>query len=73
MLQASAMETSRTNLDESVMPPPSGHRGQKRKAPDTESILPVSPNTFSGGRTHNPTVSRCLLLSVVQEPIVCSI
>uniref|UniRef100_A0A671RSE0 RAD21 cohesin complex component n=1 Tax=Sinocyclocheilus anshuiensis TaxID=1608454 RepID=A0A671RSE0_9TELE len=36
VLQASAMEGSRTTLDESVMPPPSGPRGQKRKAQDTD-------------------------------------
>jgi len=41
VLQASAMEGSRTTLDESVMPPPSGPRGQKRKAQDAEPALPV--------------------------------
>ncbi|XP_056597272.1 RAD21 cohesin complex component b [Triplophysa dalaica] len=41
VLQASAMEGSRTTLDETVMPPPSGHRGQKRKAQDTEPALPM--------------------------------
>ncbi|XP_077051910.1 RAD21 cohesin complex component b isoform X1 [Siphateles boraxobius] len=41
VLQASAMEGSRTTLDESVMPPPSGHRGQKRKAQDAEPALPM--------------------------------
>uniref|UniRef100_A0A8C7USR7 RAD21 cohesin complex component n=1 Tax=Oncorhynchus mykiss TaxID=8022 RepID=A0A8C7USR7_ONCMY len=41
VLQASAMEGSRTTLDESVMPPPST-RGQKRKAQDTEPGLPVN-------------------------------
>ena len=55
VLQASAMEGSRTTLDESVMPPPSGHRGQKRKAQDTEPALPVSSTSAfqicSGGRT----------------------
>ncbi|KTG03410.1 hypothetical protein cypCar_00004239 [Cyprinus carpio] len=39
--EASAMEGSRTTLDESVMPPPSGPRGQKRKAQDTEPALPM--------------------------------
>ncbi|CAB1321094.1 unnamed protein product [Coregonus sp. 'balchen'] len=40
VLQASAMEGSRTTLDESVMPPPSSTHGQKRKAQDTEPALP---------------------------------
>ncbi|KAL2080238.1 hypothetical protein ACEWY4_024031 [Coilia grayii] len=34
VLQTSAMEGSRTALDESMMPPPSSIRGQKRKAPE---------------------------------------
>ncbi|XP_026156884.1 RAD21 cohesin complex component b [Mastacembelus armatus] len=42
VLQASAVEGSRTTLDESVMPPPSSQRGLKRKAQDTEPALPVS-------------------------------
>lgn len=42
VLQASAMEGSRTTLDQSVMPPPSSQRGLKRKAQDTEPALPVS-------------------------------
>ena len=42
MLQASAMEGSRTTLDETVMPPPSTPRGVKRKAHDKEATLPVS-------------------------------
>uniref|UniRef100_A0A8C8DD84 Uncharacterized protein n=1 Tax=Oncorhynchus tshawytscha TaxID=74940 RepID=A0A8C8DD84_ONCTS len=42
VLQASAMEGSRTTLDESVMPPPSSTHGQKRKAQDTEPGLPVN-------------------------------
>lgn len=46
VLQASAMEGSRTALDESVMPPPSSHRGQKRKVQDTEPALPVSVPNF---------------------------
>ncbi|XP_041758921.1 double-strand-break repair protein rad21 homolog A-like [Coregonus clupeaformis] len=41
VLQASAMEGSRTTLDESVMPPPSSTHGQKRKAQDTEPALPM--------------------------------
>ncbi|KAI1901568.1 hypothetical protein AGOR_G00035750 [Albula goreensis] len=41
VLQASAMEGSRTTLDESVMPPPSTPRGVKRKAQDSEPALPM--------------------------------
>lgn len=41
-LQTSAVEGSRTTLDESVMPPPSSQRGLKRKSQDTEPALPVS-------------------------------
>ncbi|KAJ8273353.1 hypothetical protein GJAV_G00100660 [Gymnothorax javanicus] len=40
-LQASAMESSRTTLDESVMPPPSSQHGVKRKAQDGEPALPM--------------------------------
>ncbi|XP_055081373.1 RAD21 cohesin complex component b [Periophthalmus magnuspinnatus] len=39
-LQSAAVEGSRT-LDESVMPPPSGQRGLKRKAQDAEPALPL--------------------------------
>lgn len=42
MLAASAMEGSRTTLDETVMPPPSTPRGVKRKTMDKEATLPVS-------------------------------
>lgn len=42
MLAASAMEGSRTTLDETVMPPPSTPRGVKRKTIDKEAPLPVS-------------------------------
>ncbi|KAM4630213.1 double-strand-break repair protein rad21 homolog A-like [Polymixia lowei] len=41
VLQASAMEGSRTALDESIMPPPSSQRSLKRKAQDTEPALPM--------------------------------
>ncbi|CAB1351325.1 unnamed protein product [Coregonus sp. 'balchen'] len=41
VLQALAMEGSRTTLDESVMPPPSSIHGQQRKAQDTEPALPM--------------------------------
>lgn len=42
VLQNSAVEGSRTTLDESAMPPPSAQRGLKRKSQDTEPALPVS-------------------------------
>ncbi|XP_038581142.1 double-strand-break repair protein rad21 homolog A-like [Micropterus salmoides] len=41
VLQTSAVEGSRTTLDESVMPPPSSQRALKRKAQDTEPALPM--------------------------------
>lgn len=41
-LQTSAVEGSRTTLDEEIMPPPSSQPGVKRKAQDTEPGLPVS-------------------------------
>lgn len=42
ILAASAMEGSRTALDETVMPPPSTPRAVKRKALDKDSTLPVN-------------------------------
>jgi len=45
MLQASAMEGSRTTLDESAMPPPATPRGVKRKATDIEAALPMGGQT----------------------------
>lgn len=45
VLQASAVEGSRTTLDDSVMPPPSSQRGLKRKSQDAEPDLPVSRNS----------------------------
>uniref|UniRef100_A0A3Q3FAE3 RAD21 cohesin complex component b n=1 Tax=Labrus bergylta TaxID=56723 RepID=A0A3Q3FAE3_9LABR len=57
-LQTSAVEGSRTSLDESVMPPPS-QRGLKRKAQDTEPALPVSSE---------PDVSQQLETSSVDLP-----
>lgn len=43
-LQESMMEGSRTNLDESVMPPPPAQTGVKRKLQqvEPEPVLPVS-------------------------------
>uniref|UniRef100_A0A3P8VTZ1 RAD21 cohesin complex component b n=1 Tax=Cynoglossus semilaevis TaxID=244447 RepID=A0A3P8VTZ1_CYNSE len=41
VLQASAVEGSRTTLDDSVMPPPSSQRGLKRKSQDAEPDLPM--------------------------------
>lgn len=44
LLAASAMEGSRTTLDETVMPPPSTPRGVKRKqAIDKEGAIPMTP------------------------------
>ncbi|KAM6900058.1 double-strand-break repair protein rad21 homolog A-like [Xenentodon cancila] len=40
-LQTSAVEGSRTTLDDTVMPPPSSQRGLKRKSQDTEPALPM--------------------------------
>lgn len=42
LLQPSVMESSRTHLDETIMPPPSTPRGVKRKSHDKEAALPVS-------------------------------
>lgn len=42
ILAASAMEGSRTALDETVMPPPSTPRAVKRKALDKDGTLPVN-------------------------------
>lgn len=47
MLAASAMEGSRTTLDETVMPPPSTPRGVKRKTVDKEATLPVRTSPVS--------------------------
>lgn len=55
VLQTSAVEGSRTTLDESVMPPPSSQRALKRKAQDTEPALPVSTDTpFSSSLCQSP-------------------
>ncbi|XP_030225915.1 double-strand-break repair protein rad21 homolog A [Gadus morhua] len=43
ILGASAIEGSRTTLDETVMPPPATPRGVKRKAADKEAALPIAP------------------------------
>ncbi|XP_062385455.1 RAD21 cohesin complex component b [Sardina pilchardus] len=40
VLQTAAMEGSRT-LDESMMPPPSSHRGQKRKAQEVQDNMSI--------------------------------
>ncbi|XP_030639820.1 double-strand-break repair protein rad21 homolog A isoform X2 [Chanos chanos] len=40
MLQASTMESSKTGLDDSMMPPPSKQRGVKRKSHDKDTTLP---------------------------------
>ncbi|XP_070969931.1 double-strand-break repair protein rad21 homolog A-like [Oncorhynchus clarkii lewisi] len=64
VLQASAMEGSRTTLDESVMPPPSTH-GQKRKAQDTEPGLPMG--TLEQAANHSG-VSQQLDMTVLLPP-----
>ncbi|XP_015232429.1 PREDICTED: double-strand-break repair protein rad21-like protein 1 [Cyprinodon variegatus] len=40
-VQNSAVEGSRTTLDEVAMPPPSSQRGQKRKSQDSDTVLPT--------------------------------
>ncbi|XP_007575965.1 RAD21 cohesin complex component b [Poecilia formosa] len=40
-LQTSAVEGSRTTLDEAAMPPPSSQRGLKRKSQDSDPALPT--------------------------------
>ncbi|XP_027892582.1 RAD21 cohesin complex component b [Xiphophorus couchianus] len=40
-LQTSAVEGSRTTLDEAAMPPPSSQRGLKRKSQDSDPSLPT--------------------------------
>ncbi|XP_070702854.1 double-strand-break repair protein rad21 homolog A-like [Pempheris klunzingeri] len=73
VLQTSAVEGSRTTLDESVMPPPSSQRGLKRKAQDTEPALPMGaldqqqqPQQPQGSRASN--VSQQLEPSTVDLP-----
>ncbi|XP_076610355.1 RAD21 cohesin complex component b [Chaetodon auriga] len=74
-LQTSAVEGSRTTLDESVMLPPSSQRGLKRKAQDTEPALPMGaldqqqqqqPQQQQGSRSSN--VSQQLEPSNVDLP-----
>ncbi|KAM9419953.1 double-strand-break repair protein rad21 homolog A-like isoform 2-T3 [Salvelinus alpinus] len=65
VLQASAMEGSRTTLDESVMPPPSSTHGQKRKAQDTEPGLPMG--TLEQATNHSG-VSQQLEMTVTLPP-----
>ncbi|XP_064839960.1 double-strand-break repair protein rad21 homolog A-like [Oncorhynchus masou masou] len=65
VLQASAMEGSRTTLDESVMPPPSSTHGQKRKAQDTEPGLPMG--TLEQATNHSG-VSQQLDMTVSLPP-----
>uniref|UniRef100_A0A3B5MQQ8 RAD21 cohesin complex component n=1 Tax=Xiphophorus couchianus TaxID=32473 RepID=A0A3B5MQQ8_9TELE len=43
-LQTSAVEGSRTTLDEAAMPPPSSQRGLKRKSQDSDPSLPQGPD-----------------------------
>uniref|UniRef100_A0A671VT65 RAD21 cohesin complex component b n=1 Tax=Sparus aurata TaxID=8175 RepID=A0A671VT65_SPAAU len=62
VLQTSAVEGSRTTLDESVMPPPSSQRGLKRKSQDTEPALPM------GALDHASNVSQQLEPTNVEVP-----
>lgn len=70
MLAASAMEGSRTTLDETVMPPPSTPRGVKRKTMDKEATLPVR-----AGPVYLPQSTRSQIsfwsLCLVPEPSSC--
>ncbi|KAM6959491.1 RAD21 cohesin complex component b [Aplochiton taeniatus] len=66
VLQASAMEGSRTSLDESAMPPPSSQRGHKRKAQDTEPALPMG--TLEQQQANLSAVGQQLEMSVVELP-----
>lgn len=66
VLQASAMEGSRTTLDESVMPPPSSTHGQKRKAQDTEPGLPVNASLLLSLLRPCLTMARETLKTVCQ-------
>ncbi|XP_056275768.1 double-strand-break repair protein rad21 homolog A-like [Pseudoliparis swirei] len=67
VLQTSAVEGSRTTLDELVMPPPSPQRGLKRKAQDTEPALPMG--TLDQQQPPGPTnVSQQLEASSVDLP-----
>ncbi|XP_018618226.1 double-strand-break repair protein rad21 homolog A-like [Scleropages formosus] len=61
LLQVSAMEGSRTTLDESVMPPPSTQRAVKRKSKNTEPSLPM-------GTLEKQQVSQQLDLPQVELP-----
>ncbi|XP_041738885.1 double-strand-break repair protein rad21 homolog A [Coregonus clupeaformis] len=65
VLQALAMEGSRTTLDESVMPPPSSIHGQQRKAQDTEPALPMG--TLEQAANHSG-VSQQLDMTVELPP-----
>ncbi|XP_029918866.1 double-strand-break repair protein rad21 homolog A-like isoform X2 [Myripristis murdjan] len=68
VLQASAMEGSRTTLDESVMPPPSSQRGLKRKAQDTEPALPMGTLDQQQPPPRPSGVSQQLEVSNVELP-----
>ncbi|XP_068189612.1 double-strand-break repair protein rad21 homolog A-like [Antennarius striatus] len=65
VLQTSAVEGSRTMLDESVMLPPSSQRGLKRKAQDTEPALPMGA---LDQQQQQPQVSRATSVPQQLEP-----
>ncbi|XP_065804386.1 double-strand-break repair protein rad21 homolog A-like [Labrus bergylta] len=66
-LQTSAVEGSRTSLDESVMPPPS-QRGLKRKAQDTEPRPACKFRSMGALDQQQPDVSQQLETSSVDLP-----
>ncbi|XP_068567364.1 RAD21 cohesin complex component b [Cebidichthys violaceus] len=68
VLQTSAVEGSRTTLDESVMPPPSPQRGLKRKAQDTEPALPMGTLDQQQPPQESINVSQQLEASSVDLP-----
>uniref|UniRef100_A0A3Q4BHS0 Uncharacterized protein n=1 Tax=Mola mola TaxID=94237 RepID=A0A3Q4BHS0_MOLML len=68
VLQTSAVEGSRTMLDESVMPPPSSQRGLKRKAPDTEPALPqLEPSTVELPPEETTHISQLIELDLLGD------
>uniref|UniRef100_A0A671VRS8 RAD21 cohesin complex component b n=1 Tax=Sparus aurata TaxID=8175 RepID=A0A671VRS8_SPAAU len=72
VLQTSAVEGSRTTLDESVMPPPSSQRGLKRKSQDTEPALPVrliviSPTNVEVPPEETTNISQLIELDLLSD------
>ncbi|XP_076006075.1 double-strand-break repair protein rad21 homolog A-like [Genypterus blacodes] len=67
-LQTSAVEGSRTALDEAIMPPPSTQPGVKRKAQDTEPALPMGALDQQQQGSRASDVSQQLEVSSVDLP-----